>query len=76
MVFDIFEDEIGGVRIIIEPQSGERPNEDMKMSYAPNFGAPGGHIFDVVALGLKTEETCVWERRPPNKENFTSFSIK
>ncbi len=23
------------------------------MSYAPNFGAPGGHIFDVVALGLK-----------------------
>jgi hypothetical protein len=23
------------------------------MSSAPNFGAPGGHIFDVVALGLK-----------------------
>ena len=23
------------------------------MSYAPNFGAPGGHIFDVVAQGLK-----------------------
>ncbi len=42
-VFDIFEDEIGGVR----------PNEDMKMSSAPSFGAPGGHIFDVVAPGLK-----------------------
>ncbi len=26
-----------------------RPNEDMKMSSAPSFGAPGGHIFDVVA---------------------------
>ncbi len=23
------------------------------MSYAPRFGAPGGHIFDVVAQGLK-----------------------
>ncbi len=23
------------------------------MSSAPSFGAPGGHIFDVVALGLK-----------------------
>ncbi len=23
------------------------------MSYAPSFGAPGGHIFDVVAQGLK-----------------------
>ena len=23
------------------------------MSSAPNFGAPGGHIFDVVAQGLK-----------------------
>jgi hypothetical protein len=25
----------------------------MKMSSAPSLGAPGGHIFDVVALGLK-----------------------
>ena len=25
----------------------------MKMSSAPSFGAPGGHIFDVVAQGLK-----------------------
>ena len=25
----------------------------MKMSYAPSFRAPGGHIFDVVAQGLK-----------------------
>ena len=24
------------------------------MSSAPSFGAPGGHIFDVVAPGLKT----------------------
>jgi hypothetical protein len=23
------------------------------MSSAPSFGAPGGHIFDVVALGVK-----------------------
>ena len=23
------------------------------MSFAPSFGAPGGHIFDVVAHGLK-----------------------
>ena len=29
------------------------PNDDMKMSYAPSFRAPGGHIFDVVAQGLK-----------------------
>jgi hypothetical protein len=50
----MFEDEIGGVRIIIEDQSRGRPNEDMKMSSAPSFGASGGHnIFDVVAQGLK-----------------------
>ncbi len=43
------------VRIIIESQSGGRPNKDMKMSSAPSFGALGGHIFDVVAQaqGLK-----------------------
>jgi hypothetical protein len=41
------------MRIIIESQWGWRPNEDMKMSSAPSFGAPGGYIFDVVALGLK-----------------------
>jgi hypothetical protein len=29
------------------------PNVDMKMNSAPSFGAPGGHIFDVVAQGLK-----------------------
>ncbi len=49
----MFEDEIGGVRMIIESQSGEHPNEDMKMSSAPNFRAPGCHIVDVVAQGLK-----------------------
>ena len=49
----MFEDEIGGVRIISESQSVEHPNEDMKMSSAPNFRAPGGHIVDVVAQGLK-----------------------
>ena len=52
-VFDIFEGEIGGERITIESKSGGRPNEDMKMSSASSFGAPGGHIFDVVAQGLK-----------------------
>ncbi len=30
-----------------------RPNENMKMSSAPSFGAPGGQIFDVVAPELK-----------------------
>ncbi len=44
------------------------------MSSAPSFGAPGGHIFDVVALGLKTNVftamlaqhvASVWESRPP-----------
>ena len=49
----MFEDEIGGMRIIIESQSVKHPNEGMKMSSAPSFGAPGGHIFDVVAPGLK-----------------------
>ena len=29
----MFEYEIGNVRIIIESQSGWRPNEDMKMSH-------------------------------------------
>ena len=33
-----------------------RPIEDMKMSSAPSFGTPGGHIFDVVAQGLKKHE--------------------
>jgi hypothetical protein len=37
----------------MESQSGCHPNEDMKMSYAPSFRAPGGHIFDVVAQGLE-----------------------
>ncbi len=50
-VFDMFEYEIGNVRIIIEFQSGWRPNEIMKMSEVPSFGAPGSltHIF-VVAV--------------------------
>ncbi len=37
----------------MESQSGCHPNKDIKMSYAPSFRAPGGHIFDVVAQGLK-----------------------
>ena len=49
----MFEDKIGGVRIIMEFQSVWHPDEDMKMSSAPNFRAPGGHIVDVVAQGLK-----------------------
>ncbi len=52
-VFDIFEDEIGGVRITIESQWGGEPNEVMKMSSVTNFGASGGHIYDVVAPELK-----------------------
>jgi hypothetical protein len=49
----MFEDEIGNVRIIIEAQSGWRPNEDMKMSSVPSFGVPGSLIFVVVASYLK-----------------------
>ncbi len=41
------------MRIIVESQWGVRPNKGMKMSSATSFGAPGGHIFDVVAQGLK-----------------------
>ncbi len=37
----------------MESQLGWHPNEDMKMSYAPSFSAPGGHIFHVVVQGLK-----------------------
>ena len=37
----------------MESQSGCYPNEDMKMSYASSFRAPGGHIFDGVAEILK-----------------------
>ncbi len=48
-VFNMFEYEIGNVRIIIESQSGWRSNEDMKMSSVPSFGAPGSLIFVVVA---------------------------
>jgi hypothetical protein len=49
----MFEVELGGVRIIIVSQSGGRPNGHMKMSSTPSFGAPGGHIFDVVAQVLE-----------------------
>jgi hypothetical protein len=52
----MLEDEIGSVRIIMESQSGRHPNEYMKMSSASSFGAPGGHIFAVVAQGLKKHE--------------------
>ena len=37
----------------MESQLGWHPNEDMQMSYASSFRVPGGHIFDVVAQGLK-----------------------
>jgi hypothetical protein len=49
----MFEDEIEGVRKIIDCQSGWRPNKDMKMSSAPSFGAPGSLIFVVVPQLLK-----------------------
>ncbi len=37
----------------MESQCGLHPNEDMKMSHAPSFSAPGNHIYDVVVQGLK-----------------------
>ena len=37
-VFDMFEDEIGGVRIIIDCQSGWRPSDHMKMSHPVSLG--------------------------------------
>ncbi len=49
----MFEDEIEGVGIIIESQSGGRPNGDKIRSSGPSLGAPGGHICDVLAQGLK-----------------------
>ncbi len=52
-VFDMFEVKIGGVQQKIDCQGGGCPNEDMKVSFAPCFGGPGGHIFDVVALVVK-----------------------
>jgi hypothetical protein len=58
----MFEVEKGGVQIIFVSQSGGRPNGHMKMSSAPSFGAPGGHIFDVVAPGLKTEKTLIYSQ--------------
>ncbi len=51
----MFKVNIGGVRTIMESLLGGHPNEDMKMRFAPSFRAPGGHIFDVVALGLKKQ---------------------
>ncbi len=48
--------ELGGVRIIVVSQSGGHPNGHMKMSSAPSFGVPGGHIFDVVAQVLENVE--------------------
>ncbi len=49
----MFEDEIVGVRIILEPQSGGHYIDDMKMISAASFRASGGHVLDVVAQGLK-----------------------
>ncbi len=49
----MFEVEKVGVRIITRSQSGERRNGLMKMSLTLSFRAPGVHIFDVVAPGLK-----------------------
>ncbi len=47
--FDIFE----VFELKTDCQSGWRPNEGMKMSGAPSFGAPGSLIFVVVAQLLK-----------------------
>ena len=54
----MFEVEKGGVRIIIVSQSGGRPTGYMKMSSAPSFGAPGGHIRGRHLS--KTEKTCIY----------------
>ncbi len=45
----MFEDEIGGVQIIIDCQSEWHPNGNMKISSAPSFGAPGSLIVGVAA---------------------------
>ena len=54
----MFEDEIGGVRIIIESQSGGHPNEDMKMSSAPKFRAPGGSYCRCISS--RTEKALIY----------------
>ncbi len=56
----------------MESQSGCHPNEDMKMSYAPSFRAPGGHIFDVVAQGLKKHVFTADEVDPKHHRIITS----
>ncbi len=38
----------------MDSQLGWYHDVDMKMSYAPSFSAPGGHILDVVVQELKT----------------------
>ncbi len=55
----MFEDEIGGVQIIIESQSRWRPNEAITISLAPSFGAPGSPILAVVAQGLKKHKLYI-----------------
>ncbi len=47
-VFNIFEEEIWNVWTIMESHLVWHPYEDMKMSYAPSFSAPGGHILDLL----------------------------
>ena len=44
------------MEIIIECQSGWRPNQDIKMSSAPSFGAPESFIFGVAHQKLKKHE--------------------
>jgi hypothetical protein len=51
----MFEDEIEGVQIMIESQSGDHPIDDIKMSFAQSFRAPGCHIYDAVAQVLKKQ---------------------
>jgi hypothetical protein len=56
-VFDMFESKI-------DCQGGCCPNKDMKVSSAPSFGGPGGHIFDVVALVVK-KHACIYSNLQP-----------
>ncbi len=55
-VFVWFDYEYGRVGINLGSQSGWGPNDDMKMSSAPSFGASGSLILVVVAQGLKLKK--------------------
>ncbi len=59
-VFDMFEDKIGGVGIIIESQSGWRVNKDMKVSLAPRFWGSSKPYFR--CSSSRTEKTLIYSQ--------------